>query len=80
METVYDWASMIIFAGVVVLFLQRSMEAVPADRYHHYLLASGGCVLGNYLGNHGMGALATVTIAVDLIYILLVLKPFRGPA
>jgi len=42
METVYDWITIGIFAGLVVLFLQRSMEGQHEDSLFHYLVAGSG--------------------------------------
>lgn len=32
MQTPYDWITVAIFAGIVVLFLQRSVRAAPLRR------------------------------------------------
>ena len=53
MQTVYDWATMIVFAGLIVLFLQRS-QGEPRDHLWQYLLAAVGCAGTNYLGNEGL--------------------------
>lgn len=84
METVYDWATMVVFAGLVVLFLQRS-QGEARDQLWQYLVAAVGCAVTNYLGNEaiklgdatyhfGAVALGVATIA----FIFLVLKPFEG--
>ena len=77
MDTVYDWITMIIFAGLVILFLQRSVgPAHPTDKIYHYLPPALGCAAANYLGNHGQRwAAIALTIAV-VGYILFVIKPF----
>ena len=77
MKTIYDLITIIIFAGLVVLFLQRSMEPeTPQDRMYHYLPPSLGCAVANYLGNHGQDWVAVAIIVAVIIYIFLVLKPF----
>ena len=53
MQTVYDWATMIVFAGLIVLFLQRS-QGEPRDHLWQYLVAAVGCATTNYLGNEGL--------------------------
>lgn len=53
MQTVYDWATMIVFAGLIVLFLQRS-QGEPRDHLWQYLVAAIGCAGTNYLGNEGL--------------------------
>lgn len=75
METIYDWVTIAIFAGLIVLFLQRSTEEVPSDRVIDYLPPALGCAVGNYLGNEGQTLLAILVIAAVPIYIWFVLKP-----
>lgn len=90
METVYDWVTVAIFAGLIVLFLQRSSgEAEPKDSIWQYLAASIGCAVANYLGNNAVKnyaegqpdyvghLLAIITLTATVGYILLVLKPFK---
>jgi uncharacterized membrane protein len=80
-----------IFAGLVVLFLQRSSGAdEPEDSIWQYLAASVGCALSNYLGNKAIengeaGAvdylnhiLAVTVLAAVLAYVWFALKPL-GP-
>jgi hypothetical protein len=79
LETVYDWITVAIFGGLVVLFLQRSMaEGEPQDTIYHYLPPAVGCALANYVGNHGQGPLSAAIVVAVLAYIVLVLKPFGG--
>ena len=75
METVYDWVTMAIFAGLVVLFLQRSSAAEPSDSLWSYLGAGVGCAVANYIGNEGQHAIAVVAIIATLAFIFIVLKP-----
>lgn len=85
METAYDWLTILVFAGLIVLFLQRS-QGEPRDYLWQYLLASVGCAVTNYLGNEAikledntyhLGAIA-LGIAT-LAFIWIALKPFdRG--
>lgn len=78
MQTVYDWVTIAIFAGLIVLFLQRSTAEVQTDRVIDYLPPALFCALGNYLGNNGHTALAILVIAVIPVYVWMVLKPQRG--
>ncbi len=78
METVYDWMTLAIFAGLIVLFLQRSSMDEPPDRIWDYLPPAIGCAVANYLGNEGYSLFAVLCIAAVLGYIALVLKPFRA--
>jgi len=74
METVWDWLTIFIFAGLVTLLLQRSSEDMPKDKLWQYLPAALACAAANYLGNQGV-VWAAVLILVGLaLYILLVLK------
>lgn len=78
METVYDWMSMAIFAGLVVLFLHRSTsEGAPRDTVLHYLPPALGCAAANYIGNAGNGALSAALLLGVLVYIAYVLRPFN---
>lgn len=77
METVYDWITIAIFGGLVVLFLHRSVsEREPQDTIYHYLPPAVGCAFANYVGNHGQGPLSAAIVVAVLAYIVLVLKPF----
>lgn len=76
METVFDWVTLAMFAGLIVLFLQRSSEDEPRDSLWQYLAASVGCAVANYLGNEGYKIAAMVVIAAVLGFVLFVLKPF----
>ncbi len=75
METIYDWLAIIAFAGLIVLFLQRSSMDEPPDTVWHYMPPAIGCALSNYLGNEGMGALAILMLAAVAAYVWFVLKP-----
>lgn len=79
METVYDWITVAIFGGLVILFLQRSMaESEPQDTIFHYLPPAIGCAIANYVGNQGNGILSALIVVAVLAYIILILKPFQG--
>lgn len=82
METVYDWTTIIVFAGLIVLFLQRS-QGEPRDHLWQYLVAAIGCATTNYLGNEAIKAssvpyhLAAVGLGVaTLAFIWFALRPF----
>jgi hypothetical protein len=85
METVYDWVTVAIFAGLIVLFLQRSTGPVR-DQMWPYLAASVACAVINQVGNHAVETeetmfhlLAVAGIAGILAFIHKVLKPFGSP-
>ncbi len=84
MQTVYDWATMAVFAGLVVLFLQRS-QGEARDELWQYLVAAVGCAGTNYIGNEALRAGETLyhvgAVALFLAtlgFIWFVLKPFDG--
>ena len=79
METVYDWITIAIFGGLVVLFLHRSMaEGEPQDTIYHYLPPAIGCAVANWVGNppQNQGLISFLIVLAVIIYIALVLKPF----
>ena len=80
MSTIYDWITVGLFAGLIVLYLQRSSANVQTDSLYQYLIASAGCMLGDYLGNAGNVLGAVASLGATLIYTMIVLKPFTRPA
>jgi hypothetical protein len=85
METIYDWVTVAIFAGLIVIFLQRSVgDGEPQDSILSYLPPSIGCAVSNWFGNEGLkdgntayqviGALGIVAV---LAYTYYVIKPFQ---
>lgn len=77
MQTVYDWVSVAIFAGLATLFLQRSIAPVKVDTIWQYLPPAIGCAVGNQLGNHDWPIPAVLLLAGSVAYIFYVLKPGR---
>ena len=75
METVWDWITLIGFAGLITLFLQRSSEEQPRDKLWHYAPPSIGCAVANYLGNEGYGIAASAVLAAAAYYVYRVLQP-----
>ncbi len=78
MKTIYDWISLGIFAGLVVLFLQRSTGAEDNhnDPLILYLVAGAACGVANYLGDNGQDVLAALLLASTVVFIFIFLKPF----
>jgi hypothetical protein len=76
-HSIYDLATMAIFAGLVVLFLQRSTSPEPQDNVLLYLPPAGGCALANYVGNEGHGIVAALIILAVILYSYFILKPFK---
>lgn len=77
MDTIFDWISILLFSGVVILYLQRSAAAEPTDTVWHYLPPAVGCASANYFGNHDWPALATGLVVLTIAYVYYVLKPFE---
>jgi uncharacterized membrane protein YjjP (DUF1212 family) len=77
MSTVYDWVSLAIFAGLIVLFLQRSTSdrAENDVSLFYYLGAGAACAVANYLGNHGQDIAAVALLVATLVFIFVCLKP-----
>jgi hypothetical protein len=80
METVYDWVTVGIFAGLIVLFMQRSTsdDAPERDPLWMYLAAGVGCAVANYIGNKEIHALAILAIGATLAFIWHFLRPFSS--
>ena len=79
METIFDWVSLAIFAGLIVLFLQRSTgEHAEKDASLLYYLGAGiGCAVANYFGNHEQPVIAVALIVATVAFIIYYLKPFK---
>jgi hypothetical protein len=78
-ETVYDWITVAIFGGLVVLFLHRSVQpGEPQDHILQYLPPAIGCAIANWVGNppQNQGLLSFLIVVAVLIYVIIVLKPF----
>jgi hypothetical protein len=81
LETPYDWITVGIFAGLVVLFMQRSTSDHVHDENDSILLYLGaglGCAVANYIGNKGMHIIAIPIILATLGFIFYYLKPFKN--
>ena len=76
MQTVYDWFSLAIFAGLAVIFLQRSVEPESTDRLVDYLPPAIGCAAANWSGNHDHPVIAVLILVAVIAHIVLILKPF----
>ncbi len=80
METAYDWVTITIFAGLIVLFMQRSTSEAEDihDPLWMYLVAGAGCAVANYLGNEEMHVPAIAAIIATLAFVFHFLKPFSS--
>jgi hypothetical protein len=79
MDTIYDWVSLAIFAGLIVLFLQRSTSDHQGKDASllAYLAAGAGCAIANYAGNQGQDVIAVLLLAATVAFIIFYLKPFK---
>lgn len=77
MQTIYDWVTLAMFAGLIILFLQRSTAEEPSDKIYHYAPPAIGCAGVNYLGNNGYAPFAIAGIFAILVYVWYVLKPLK---
>ena len=77
MDTVFDFISVGLFAGLAILFLQRSAseepDPIPMWRYG---VAAVLCAVGNYLGNHEFPIHGGVMLVGAAVYSLFVLRIF----
>jgi len=79
MKTPFDFITLAIFAGLIVLFLQRSVsEAEADDHLWQYLVAAVGCAATNYVGNQGYGPAAALLLIATLGFIIYVLRPIKN--
>jgi hypothetical protein len=77
MQTIYDWATMAVFCVIAVLFIQRSIgPEIEGDRMVNYLPPTIGCAVANYFGNKDSHVVAILLLAVTVVYVVKVLKPF----
>jgi uncharacterized membrane protein YhaH (DUF805 family) len=76
MTTVFDWLTVAIFAGLAVVYLQRSVGARPAhDAVWKYLPPAMACMIANQVGNAGWSLPATVLMVAVLAYVWFVIRP-----
>lgn len=75
METVFDWVTVLLFAGLITLFLQRSSMEEPPDTIWQYLPPAIACAVANYLGNEGYTVAAVAVLVLAIGYVLKVLRP-----
>ena len=74
METIWDWITVIAFAGLATLLLQRSTEEEPSDKLWQYFPPAIGCAITNYVGNEGQNVIAAGIFGAVVAYIFVLLK------
>lgn len=77
METAYDWITLALFGGLIVLFLERSSKDEPTDHLWQYIVPAVGCAVANYAGNNGQQIIAVAIIVGVMVYTHIVLKPLE---
>ena len=81
MQTPYDWITVAIFAGLVVLFLQRSTGSETEEEDQSiimYLIPGVSCAAANYFGNKGQDLVAITLIGLTLAFVIHFLQPFKS--
>jgi hypothetical protein len=74
-ETIYDWLTLALFAGLIVLFLQRSqLSEEQRDNPFHYAPPAIACAVVNYLGNEGYHIAAVALLIAGIAYAFHFLK------
>ena len=78
MKSIYDLVSLCLFAGLAILFLQRSASSKP-DRVAlwRYGVAGLGCAAADVLGNNGYQIAAIAALAAVVAFSVVMLKPFE---
>ncbi|HEY2708164.1 MAG TPA: hypothetical protein VGI95_08920 [Caulobacteraceae bacterium] len=78
MSSIYDLVTIVLFAGLAILFLQRSIgPPSDKDRIYHYAPPAIGCAAANWLGNEHMDVAAIAVIVASVVYAFVVLKPLK---
>ena len=77
MKSSFDVVSLILFAGLAILFLQRSAarEPDPAPLWR-YAVAALGCASGDILGNQGVPILGGLILAATAVFAVVWLRAF----
>ena len=74
MKTPFDLISLILFAGLAILFLQRSSSSERDDvAVWRYGVAAIGCAVGDYLGNQGQIYIAIALFIAVVVFSILML-------
>lgn len=78
MDSIFDWITVLTFAVLAVIYLQRSASDDPQDKVWHYLPPALGCMAVNWVGENFSPLLAVIGLVAVLGYIYYVLKPQFG--
>ena len=78
MKTIYDLISVALFAGLAILYLQRSAAEEPDQiPLWRYAAAAIGCAAADYLGNNGVPAGSIAVFVIVIGFSVVMLKPFE---
>jgi hypothetical protein len=82
LKTIFDLVTLALFAGLAILYLQRSASAAPDPvATWKYAIAAIGCAAADYLGDHDQQIASILIFAAVVIFSLAMLNPFRrGPS
>lgn len=73
METIWDWTTLLCFAALVTLLLQRSSQERPGDKLWQYAPPALACAAANYFGNEGVPLVAAAILLAGGLYAYAVL-------
>ena len=78
-SSIYALVTIVLFAGLAVLYLQRSTAEEPQDHMWQYAPPAIGLMIANQVGKHlpGFEALAWLIMISTVVYVVYVLKPFK---
>ncbi len=81
MKLFLDVLALVLFAGLAILYLQRSISDRPDPiAIWKYAAAAVGCAVGDVLGNHDQTIAAILVFAAVVLFSLVMLDPFnRAP-
>ncbi len=78
MKTIFDIISVVLFAGLAILYLQRSAAAEPDPiPLWRYGAAAIGCAAADIIGNNGYDLPAYAGFVFVVVFALMMLKPFQ---
>ena len=78
MKTIFDLISVALFAGLAILYLQRSAAEEPDQiPLWRYAAAAVGCAAADYLGNNGFAVASSLIFVVVVGFAIVMLKPFE---
>jgi hypothetical protein len=75
MNTYWDWLTLLSFAALTTLLLQRSSQEQPSDKLWQYAPPAAACAVANYVGNEGYAVIAGAILLAGAAYVYFVLFP-----